>query len=119
MRPDDPDLQGAPALEDVLTALQKSFSRLGARTAARMNVAEKESLARLTGPLQYDMKITLRPEQVSGSARPPREPDTILRFDEQGPITLGLQGEIALDVRVHEVGPEDSDSENRGERDGE
>lgn len=72
------------ALEDVINALQKSFSRVSSDSS---KVKESEALALITGQVEFDLQVKLSPFS-----------DRLL-VDSQGVINLGLKGAIDVDVR--------------------
>ncbi len=73
-----------PALEDVINALQKSFSRVSGESA---KVSESEALALIVGQVEFDIQIKLTPNL-----------DRLL-VDTNGVINLGLKGVIDTDIR--------------------
>ncbi len=73
-----------PALEDVINALQKSFSRVSSESA---KVSESEALALIVGQVEFDIQIKLTPNL-----------DRLL-VDTNGVINLGLKGVIDTDIR--------------------
>ncbi|NQT03345.1 MAG: hypothetical protein HQ580_15060 [Planctomycetes bacterium] len=73
-----------PALEDVINALQKSFSRVSSDSA---KVSDSEALALIVGKVEFDIQIKLTPNS-----------DRLL-VDTNGVINLGLKGVIDTDIR--------------------
>ena len=80
------------ALEDVVNALQKSFSRVSEDSA---KVADSDALALIVGQVEFDMQLKLSPA------------DDRLLVDANGVLNLGLKGVIETDIR------EESDKEDR------
>ncbi len=81
----------APYLEDLLEALQKTFSRLSSRTA---EVRSSMPAAMITGPVRFTMKLRLEPDSDHFRAAP------------DGPVEITLEGEVEPDVRYEEKPPE-------------
>lgn len=73
-----------PALEDVINALQKAFSRVSSDSA---KVSDSEALALIVGQVEFDIQIKLTPNL-----------DRLL-VDTNGVINLGLKGVIDTDIR--------------------
>lgn len=118
-------------LEDVLLALQKTFSRLSATTAQR-NAEEFREQARalIVGDVDFEFTVQVAPalsakpaaaaapgrrlKAAAASAEPAR-PDTLRYCAEGGGFPLKLSGRIATDVRHAEAptappAPEPGDS---------
>ena len=99
---DDTPAGGEPSLEDLVIALQKSFSRVGAKTQnAAERLGDSASIARIAGPVQYSMTVSLSPHAEVDSETSERE--HTLRHARNGSINLRLDGELTLDVRVEEA----------------
>jgi hypothetical protein len=96
-------------LEDVLLALQKTFSRVSAHTSTRVTEGNKDkALALIVGDVDFQMTLHVEPlppepgsikrAQAEGSERP--------RFDrlryqpEGGGIELVLKGRVSTDIRI-------------------
>ena len=78
-------------LEDVLIALQKSFSRVSYQTERARRKGGKESenaLALVTGPVTFTMQF---PASPSGDR---------LAYDTKGELKLSLSGTIQPDIRI-------------------
>lgn len=91
-----------PSLEDLVIALQKSFSRVGAKTQdAAEQLGDAASIARIAGPVQYSMTVSLSPHTEIDIETSERE--HTLRHAREGSINLRLDGELTLDVRVEEA----------------
>ena len=73
-----------PYLEDVVESLQKSFSRVMAKTAA---VPQTDACARLSGAVSFELDLLLEPEGDR------------LRVCENGSMNLKFSGSIDLGVR--------------------
>ncbi len=72
------------ALEDVINALQKSFSRVSRDSA---KVEDSDALALIIGQVEFDIQVKLSPNS-----------DRLL-VDTNGIINLGLKGIIDTDIR--------------------
>lgn len=87
MAEDDNESRGAAGtrnLDDVLTALQKTFSRLS-RDAAK--VPEGQALALIDGPINFELKLRT---DVDGD---------VLIQSSDGAIELSLEGTLTTDIR--------------------
>jgi hypothetical protein len=78
-----------PNLDDVVIALQKSFSRVSARSAS---VPPENARAMVVGQVKFDM--TIRTNLEEGDK---------LRADPGGAIELKFSGTLDTDVRTVEV----------------
>jgi hypothetical protein len=78
-----------PSLEQVLLALQKSFSRVSGATA-RVTRGEDEPRSIITGPIDFEMTVT--GDVASG--------DDHIRIQNTGALTLKLRGSIQHDIVV-------------------
>lgn len=118
-------------LEDVLLALQKTFSRLSATTGQR-NAEEFRDQARalIVGDVDFEFTVqvapalTAKPPQAAtrgsrlkaaAAAAEPARPDTLRYCADGGGFPLKLSGRIATDVRHAEApvappAPEPGDS---------
>src|SRR5688572_4927763 len=76
--------EGVP-LDEVLTALQKSFSRV---SAAAATVPESDALSLISGPISFSMSIKVQPNGDRLIAKP------------DGEVALSLSGAIHQDIRV-------------------
>jgi hypothetical protein len=90
--PKEPDVQAAPGkkaakltLDDVIVGLQKSFSRVSARSAS---VDPQNARALVTGQIAFEMTLKADPE------------DDKLYPKADGKIELKLSGTIDSDVRA-------------------
>jgi hypothetical protein len=79
----------APSLEEVVIALQKTFSRVSTSTA---QVAEHRARAMVTGKVAFKMNLAV----AMGD-------DDRLLTSAEGPIALELSGTLDTDVRVQEL----------------
>jgi hypothetical protein len=79
-------LESAPAiyLEDVVESLQKSFSRVMAKTAA---VPQTDACARLSGAVSFELDLLIEPDGDR------------LKVCEGGFVNLKFSGSIDLGVR--------------------
>lgn len=122
---------GDVMLEDVLLALQKTFSRLSATTAQR-NAEEFREQARalIVGDVDFEFTVQVAPAlsakpaaaaapgrrlKAAAAAAEPARPDTLRYCAEGGGFPLKLSGRIATDVRHAEApaappAPEPGDS---------
>lgn len=122
---------GDVMLEDVLLALQKTFSRLSATTGQR-NAEEFRDQARalIVGDVDFEFTVQVAPAlsaksaaaaapgrrlKAAAAAAEPARPDTLRYCAEGGGFPLKLSGRIATDVRHAEApavppGPEPGDS---------
>lgn len=106
-------------LEDVLLALQKTFSRLSATTAQR-NAEEFRDQARalIVGDVDFEFTVQVAPalsakpalaaapgRRLKAAAAPaePARPDTLRYCADGGGFPLKLSGRIATDVRHAEA----------------
>ncbi|MCO5975180.1 hypothetical protein [Ideonella oryzae] len=106
-------------LEDVLLALQKTFSRLSATTGQR-NAEEFRDQARalIVGDVDFEFTVQVAPalsakpaaaaapgRRLKAAAAPaePARPDTLRYCAEGGGFPLKLSGRIATDVRHAEA----------------
>ncbi|GAB4150389.1 MAG: hypothetical protein Kow00107_00840 [Planctomycetota bacterium] len=71
-------------VEDVVEALQKSFSRVMARTAA---VGSDSACAKLSGPVHFELDLLIEPQGDR------------LKVVEEGSVNLKFSGNIDLGVR--------------------
>ena len=78
----------APALEDIVLALQKTFSRVSAATA---EVPASQARALVVGQVDFEISLRAAPHDV----------DHLVQ-EENGPIQLVLKGRIDTDIRVSE-----------------
>jgi hypothetical protein len=78
-----------PTLDQVLLALQKSFSRVSAATA-RATEGEGEPRSIITGPIDFEMTVT--GDVASG--------DDHIRVHDTGALTLKIRGSIQHDIVV-------------------
>lgn len=74
-----------PALEDILVALQKSFSRLSYRTA---QAPEDAARALIVGKVDFEIVLNAEPRGDQ------------LRYEKTGSMNLRLKGQISTDIRV-------------------
>lgn len=109
-QPDRPG-QDDILLEDVLLALQKTFSRLSATTAAR-NTAELRDQARalIVGEVSFEFTVHVEPVPPArgGSEQAPGRSDTLRYCDDGTGFPLRLSGRIATDVRHSEAASPDA-----------
>jgi hypothetical protein len=80
----NPEPQPPLYVEDVVEALQKSFSRVLARTAA---VSDGQARAKLSGPVHFELDVLIEP---SGDK---------LKVVEEGSVNLKFSGSIDLGVK--------------------
>jgi hypothetical protein len=80
---------GGLTLDDAIVALQKSFSRVSAKSA---EVPFENARAMVTGTVNFDMTLKVQPEK------------DYLNLDANGAIDLRLSGTIDTDIRVEEDG---------------
>jgi hypothetical protein len=76
-----------PSLDDVLVALQKSFSRVSSRTA---DVGPEEARAMISGQVAFAISLKVR-----------YEGDYLLP-DDKGSLDLNLSGTLETDIRTDE-----------------
>ena len=76
-----------PALEDILVALQKSFSRLSYRTA---QAPEESARALIVGKVNFEIALNAEPDGDQ------------MRYAKAGSMNIKLQGQISTDIRVAE-----------------
>jgi hypothetical protein len=91
--PGGPSSEGVsqdPTLDDVLLALQKSFSRVSAATSRADVEGGDQPRSIITGPIDFDMTVT--GDVVYGEDR--------LRIHQPGAITLRIHGSIRHDVTI-------------------
>ena len=97
------------ALEQVLVALQKSFSRL---SASSRDVPEENARALVTGVVEFELTSTFDigpdPERKAASGDTQELSSDHLVQAAGGSIRLTLKGQIATDLRVK------ADEENSG-----
>lgn len=89
------------ALEDVLVALQKTFSRV---SASSREVPEENARALVTGVVEFEISSSfeLGPDPslyTKGAGRGDFSSDHLIQ-SANGSITLSLKGQIATDLRV-------------------
>lgn len=84
---------GAIALDDILIALQKTFSRISARSA---HVPGDQARAIIAGEVEFDMSVKLEPTE-----------DRLIHA-ATGSILLNVKGTLQTDVRVVEEKAEPS-----------
>ncbi len=82
----------APFLEEVLVALQKSFSRVNNQSAA---VPEQQARALMVGDVDFQLTLNVEPYRKSENA-----PADRLLVKPGGEISLSLSGRIDTDIRV-------------------
>lgn len=85
--PETPPPEG-PSLDDVVIALQKSFSRVSARSA---DVPPENARAMVLGQVSFDLSLRVN------------SADDKLRLDPQGAIDLKVSGTLNMDVRTVEA----------------
>ncbi len=83
--PAPPPPPSAPSLDDVIIALQKSFSRVSARSA---DVPAENARAMVVGQISFDLSLRANPD------------DDKLRLDSRGAIELKFSGTLDTDVRT-------------------
>ncbi|MCF8039202.1 MAG: hypothetical protein K9K79_07785 [Desulfohalobiaceae bacterium] len=74
-------------LDDVLVALQKSFSRVSSRSA---DVSSEQARAMVSGQVHFDISLKVNLE------------GDYLHPDTRGDIDLNLSGDIETDIRMEE-----------------
>lgn len=97
----------ATLLEDVLIALQKTFSRLSATTAT-LNAEEFRDKARalIVGEVNFDIALNVEPTVVPNSdGSLPSAPGNLRYCSDGSGFPLKLSGRIATDVRHAEAAP--------------
>lgn|SRR5574337_1647681 len=100
-----PGPTGPTLLEDVLLALQKTFSRLSATTGARS--AEEfrgMALALIVGDVNFEITLNVAPIAIPGDdGSLPKRPDNLRYCADGSGFPLKLAGRIATDVRHAEA----------------
>ncbi|MEM6334457.1 MAG: hypothetical protein AAF823_14065 [Planctomycetota bacterium] len=87
------------SLDDMLVALQMSFSRVSHRTQAQKDRDQEAALAMITGPVAFNMTLNVRPD------------GDLLVYDEKGGMQMTVSGTITPDIRYStQVGTADSDA---------
>lgn len=76
------------AVEDIILTLQKSFSRVSARSATVANKSSKNALSLISGPVSFTVSMKVRSEK-----------DKLIQSKE-GDIDLNFSGTINQDVRI-------------------
>ena len=75
------------SLDDVVIALQKTFSRVSARSAA---IPSEQALALVTGQVDFTLSLKLDPQE------------DYLQLNPKGSVELNLSGSIDTDIRSEE-----------------
>jgi len=85
-----PAAEPAPlGVEDIVIALQKSFSRVSHQTeTSRQQGGEASALALVTGPVEFTLELPATP---AGDR---------LVYDEKGSLKLTMNGTLHPDIRV-------------------
>ncbi len=81
-------------LDDVMVELQKSFSRVSAKSR---NVPSEDARALIVGEVDFEISLPIEPEK-----------ERILQKKES-PISLTLRGTINTDIRASENNSENND----------
>lgn len=79
------NLGSAPSLDEVLIALQKSFSRVSAKSR---EVAPENARSMIVGKVDFELTLRVHPEA------------DILRYKADGNMQLKLNGVINQDIRA-------------------
>lgn len=87
--------KSVPMLEDVLIALQKSFSRLSEQTAVSDKKVPGRPLALMTGDVEFDISMSMQPVATDNDW------DSLAYSPSGGGIALRLSGKISTDLRVN------------------
>jgi hypothetical protein len=125
-------MNDAPTLDEVLIALQKSFSRVSKQTARSTSDSPEKARALIVGEVNFEITIPVTPvTQVTSEVREVFAADVIaepndvntnkprfdkLRYQPEGnAISLKLCGTISTDIRMESGGnTSGDDSRNRG-----
>jgi len=96
--------QSEARLEDLLVAVQKSFSRLSNNTG---QVPPEQARALIVGAVEFELSSTfdLIGAHSGGTPKPP----DVLVHKSNGSITLSLKGTVEVDVRLRESPGEDDE----------
>ncbi|MBX3317939.1 MAG: hypothetical protein KF902_13875 [Phycisphaeraceae bacterium] len=89
------------SLDEILVALQKSFSRL---SASSREVSPENARAMITGTVQFELtaKFTVSKSSAAG----PYDPPDVLMHRDDGSLDLKLSGTLETDTRVRVVSEE-------------
>lgn len=85
---------GPMYLEDVIIALQKTFSRVNEMTQSNRSSNTHRPTALISGPVQFT---------ISAQVAPAKEYTQTLCVADGGPMTVMLQGTLNTDVKVHDA----------------
>ena len=86
-RPSEKDKNGKLRLDEAIVALQKSFSRVSAKSA---EISQEKARAMVTGQVTFEMSLKVQPEK------------DYLYIDSNGTVDLRLSGMIDTDIRTVE-----------------
>lgn len=88
-QPNTPAAEAQPVvlLEDVIKALQKTFSRVNSETQQNKDKFPEKPTARVSGAVQFEAGLRVTPQGVD-----------YLRVEPNGSIELKLKGEVESDI---------------------
>ena len=98
-------LPGPTLLEDVLIALQKTFSRLSSTTAARESEEFRDKArALIVGEVEFEITLNIEPTLVPDSKGVlPAKPGNLRYCADKSGFPIRLNGRIATDLRHSEA----------------